>query len=65
MMADRHIACRLDRFLVSESIMESGSEIHSLVLPVVGSDHCPIEFNRIIVPLDLQEMSAIRFLIIM
>ena len=40
---DRNLASRLDRFLVLESIIELGSEIHSATLPSMGSDHWPIE----------------------
>ena len=36
---DHHIASRLDRFLVSESVINLGSEIHSLTLSGQGSDH--------------------------
>ena len=40
---DRHIASRLDRFLVYESVINLGSEIHSSTLSARGSDHWPIE----------------------
>ena len=40
---DRNVESRLDRFLVSETIMESGSEIHSSALPTEGLDHWPVE----------------------
>ena len=40
---DRHIASKLDRFLVSESVINLGSEIHSSTLSGRGSDHWPIE----------------------
>jgi exonuclease III len=39
---NQHIACRLDRFLVTEEIMESGSHLESLILPKAGSDHWPL-----------------------
>ena len=39
---NQHIACRLDRFLVTEEIMESGSYLESLILPKAGSDHWPL-----------------------
>ena len=35
----KHIDSRLDRFLVSETIMDSGSEIHSMILLEEGLDH--------------------------
>jgi hypothetical protein len=38
----QHIACRLDRFLVSEELMESGSQLESLIIPRAGSDHWPL-----------------------
>jgi hypothetical protein len=39
---ERHIASRLDHFLVSESIMVGRGEIGATVLPTIGSDHWPI-----------------------
>jgi hypothetical protein len=39
---NQHIACRLDRFLVTEELLESGSCLDSLILPTAGSDHWPI-----------------------
>jgi ribonuclease HI/exonuclease III len=39
---NQHIACRLDRFLVTEDIMDSGSHLESLILPKAGSDHWPL-----------------------
>lgn len=39
---DRLIASRLDRFLVSESILLEGITIDSDILPYRGSDHWPI-----------------------
>ena len=38
-IGDRHIASRLDHFLVSESVINLGSEIHSLTLSGQGFDH--------------------------
>jgi len=38
----QHIACRLDRFLVTEELMETGSDLDSLILPKAGSDHWPL-----------------------
>ena len=40
---DCHIASRLDHFLVSESVINLGSEIHSSTLSSRGSDHWPTE----------------------
>ena len=40
---DRHIASILDNFLVTESIIYLGSEIHSATLSGMGSDHWLIE----------------------
>ena len=40
---DHHIASILDLFLVSESIIELGREIHSATLSRRGSEHSPIE----------------------
>ena len=39
---DRGIACRLDRFLLSESIMMAGGDQRAVFMPVTGSDHWPI-----------------------
>ena len=36
---DRGIACRLDRFLLSESVMMVGGNLRVVVLPMTGSDH--------------------------
>jgi len=38
----QHIACRLDRFLATEDILDSGSPMESLILPKAGSDHWPL-----------------------
>lgn len=35
----RHIASRLDRFLVSQSAMVGGGKIRETMLPAVGFDH--------------------------
>ena len=40
---ERHISSHLDLFLVSESIIHLGSEMHSSTLPGVGFDNWPIE----------------------
>jgi exonuclease III len=42
---NQHIACRLDRFLVTEELMETGSYLESLILPKSGSDHWPLAVN--------------------
>eukprot|EP00253_Pinus_taeda_P030838 PITA_30838 len=39
---DRLIASRLDRFLISESIIMDGIIVESDILPIGGSDHWPI-----------------------
>lgn len=39
---ERHIASRLDHFLVSESILAGRGDIGASVLPAIGSDHWPI-----------------------
>ena len=36
---NQHVACRLDRFLVTKEILEEGSYLESLILPKAGSDH--------------------------
>jgi exonuclease III len=41
----QHIACRLDRFLISEEIMELGTQLESLILPRAGSDHWPLTLS--------------------
>ena len=43
---DFHIASRLDWFLVFESIIDLGSEIHSATLSGRGSDHRTIQLMR-------------------
>eukprot|EP00253_Pinus_taeda_P007744 PITA_07744 len=42
---DKLIASRLDRFLVSESIILDGTTVESDILPSRGSDHWPISLN--------------------
>lgn len=42
---ERHIASRLDRFLVSESILTGGGDITAIILPSAGSDHWPVSLN--------------------
>ena len=44
-MGDRGIACRLDHFLVFESIMMVGGELSVVILPSSGSDHWPISLE--------------------
>ena len=39
---DRGISCRLDRLLLSESVMMDGGNLRAIVLPVAGSNHWPI-----------------------
>jgi hypothetical protein len=41
----QHIACHLDRFLVTEELMETGSYLESLILPKASSDHWPLALN--------------------
>jgi exonuclease III len=38
----QHVACRLDRFLVTEELIERDLCMESLILPKAGSDHWPI-----------------------
>jgi exonuclease III len=40
----QHVACRLDRFLVSEALLESDQALEANILPKSGSDHWPIVF---------------------
>ena len=42
---DRLIASRLDRFLVSESLLLEGNIMSSEILPSGGSDHWPISLQ--------------------
>jgi len=37
-----HIASRLDRFLISEQIINRDMYIEAMILPVMGSNHWPI-----------------------
>jgi endonuclease/exonuclease/phosphatase family metal-dependent hydrolase len=39
---NQHVACRLDRFLVTEHLLERDLCIESFILPQMGSDHWPI-----------------------
>jgi hypothetical protein len=39
----QHIACRLDRFLVSETLMMDVLSMEASVLAISGSDHWPIQ----------------------
>jgi exonuclease III len=39
---NQHVACRLDRFLVAEELIERDLCMESLILPKAGSDHWPI-----------------------
>ena len=45
-IGDHHIASRIDRFLVLDSIIDLGSEIHCATLLGRGSDHWLIELMR-------------------
>jgi mannosylglycoprotein endo-beta-mannosidase len=40
----QHVACRLDRFLVTEALLESDQAMEANILPKSGSDHWPIAF---------------------
>ena len=42
---DIGIACRLDRFLFSESVMMAGGNLKAIVLPVARSNHWPISLE--------------------
>jgi exonuclease III len=44
-LGNQHIACRLDRFLVTEELMEVGSYLESLILPKSSSNHWPLALN--------------------
>jgi hypothetical protein len=39
------IACKLDRFLASESLMLEGTTIESTILNISGSDHWPVQLR--------------------
>jgi exonuclease III len=41
---NQHVACRLDRFLVTEALLESDQAMEVNIMPKSGSDHWPIEF---------------------
>jgi hypothetical protein len=38
----QHVSCRLDRFLISESIMLEDPVLEANILPKSGSDHWPV-----------------------
>jgi exonuclease III len=40
----QHVACRLDRFLVTEALLESDQAMEANIMPKTGSDHWPIAF---------------------
>jgi len=40
----QHVACRLDRFLVTYALLESDQAMEANIMPKSGSDHWPIEF---------------------
>jgi exonuclease III len=40
----QHVACRLDRFLVTEALLESDQAMEANIIPKSGSDHWPIVF---------------------
>jgi exonuclease III len=42
---NQHVACRLDRFLVAEELIEKDLCMESLILPKAGSDHWPIALH--------------------
>lgn len=44
-IGNRHIASRLNRFLVLKEILTGGSDLAALVLPPTRSDHWPISLN--------------------
>ena len=44
-LGNQHIACRLDHFLVTEELLETGSYLESLILPKSNSDHWPLALN--------------------
>jgi hypothetical protein len=39
----QQVACRLDRFLISEALMLDGPLIEENILPNSGSDHWPVQ----------------------
>jgi exonuclease III len=38
----QHVACRLDRFLISEALLLEDPAIEANILPKIGSDHWPV-----------------------
>jgi hypothetical protein len=40
----QHVACRLDRFLVAETLLEGDPAMEANIMPKSGSDHWPIIF---------------------
>jgi exonuclease III len=40
-----HVACRLDRFLTTEALLESEPAVEANIMPKTGSDHWPIVFS--------------------
>lgn len=42
---NRRVASRLDRFLISESIMLQNLEMEANILPIGGSDHWPVQMH--------------------
>ena len=44
-VGDRGITCRLDHFLISESIMVAGGELRAVLLPTTSLDNWPISLE--------------------
>ena len=42
-MGPQKIACRLDRFILSETLLLEGPLIKSIIVPKPGSDHWPVQ----------------------
>ena len=42
---NQHIACCMDRFLVTEELMEEGAYMENLILPKSRLNHWPLAFN--------------------
>ena len=42
---NRQVASRLDRFLISESIMLQNLDMEANILPIGGSDHWPVQLH--------------------
>jgi len=42
---NRQIASRLDRFLMSESILLQNMDVEANILPIGGSDHWPVQIH--------------------